>query len=178
MNAAAIEALFGAGLAALGPDRRSEAWGFEEAEMRTGESAHPLNLVGRRMVCLRALVLLWHDHLDAAHGLVQDLPGADAAFVHGIMHRREPDYSNARYWFHRVGAHPVYDALAEQAAPLLAEHAALPCRLIREGLWDGFAFIEAVATTLRQPVSTPEHVMLRQLQRLESVVLARHLAGV
>jgi hypothetical protein len=178
MSAGAIEALFGAGLAALGPERRAEAWDLPDAEVRAGEMSMRLGLVGRKSACFQALVLLWHDHLDVAHGLVQDLSGADAAFVHGIVHRREPDFSNAGYWFHRVGSHAALDPLAEQAAPVLAAHAALPHRLIRDGVWDGLAFIDAVAAVSRQPVTAPEPALLRQLQRLESIVLARHLAGV
>lgn len=178
MSAGAIEALFGSGLAALGPERRSEAWDLPEAEVRAGELSMRLGLVGRKSACFQALVLLWHDHLEVSHGLVQDLTGSDAAFVHGIMHRREPDYSNARYWFHRVGGHAAFELLADHAAPVLASHAALPHRLIREGVWDGFAFIDAVAAVARHPVTSPEPALLRQLQRLESVVLARHLAGV
>lgn len=177
MNPDALNALFGAGLASLGPDRREEAWALTDAVERMGEVRAGLALSEGRAACLEALVLLWHDHLDEAHGRVQNLGGADAAFVHGIMHRREPDYSNARYWFHRVGAHPTGESLADAAAPVLAAHTALPHRLIRDGRWDGFAFIDAVAMASRQPADASEPALLRQLQRIEALVLARHLAG-
>lgn len=175
MKSGELETLFGAGLAGLGPERRATAWSVEEIDKAVAGLGMP---AGRARDVLGALALLWHDHLDAGHARVQDLPGADAAFVHGIMHRREPDYGNARYWFHRVGAHPAFEDLADVAAPILAERPALPHRLIREGRWDSFAFVEAVATVAgREAGGASETEVLRLLQREESLVLARHLAG-
>ncbi len=161
----------------LGPQRRADSWDRRDAAAQTDAFCESASIDGPRAEILRALVLLWHDHLDDAHAIVQDLSGADAAFVHGIMHRREPDFSNARYWFHRVGNHPALGAIAEAAAPMLARHAAIPDRLIRDGAWDPFAFIDAVAVGSRQPETSPEVGLLRELQRAESVTLARHLAG-
>ena len=56
---------------------------------------------------LRCAALLWHDHHDAAHAIAQEDSSAEGSFLHGILHRREPDYDNARYWFRRVGKHPA-----------------------------------------------------------------------
>src|SRR5579862_1328236 len=63
----------------------------------------------RQRDLLHALALLWHDRLDAAHQLVQAREGdAEADLLHALLHRREGDYGNARYWFAQVGAHPLY----------------------------------------------------------------------
>jgi len=45
---------------------------------------------------------------DQAHRLVQDDPGADAAWVHAYLHRVEGDLGNAGYWYRRAGR-PVAD---------------------------------------------------------------------
>ncbi len=52
--------------------------------------------------------------LDASHRLSQDIETPDGSFWHGIMHRREGDFWNAKYWFRRVGRHPVLAELAKQ----------------------------------------------------------------
>lgn len=179
MKADKLEAFFATvEPAGLGPERRAGVLPAREVLASLDAVGVGRGVQGKAGECFRALVLVWHDHLDAAHGLVQDLSGADAAWVHGIVHRREPDYSNARYWFHRVGQHEVLEPLAEAVAPMLAEHAALPYRLIRDGRWEPFAFIDAVLGALREP-RDPEMVQLiRSLQAVEIRVLARYLAGV
>ncbi len=52
--------------------------------------------------------------LDRSHTISQDDSSAEGSFWHAIMHRRESDYSNAAYWFRRVGSHAVLDDLAQK----------------------------------------------------------------
>jgi hypothetical protein len=54
-------------------------------------------------VYLRAL---WYDakgDWKLAHDLVDQMPGADAAYVHAYLHRKEGDQFNADYWYRRSG---------------------------------------------------------------------------
>ncbi|RED97492.1 hypothetical protein [Marinoscillum furvescens] len=45
---------------------------------------------------------------DKAHDLIQDLPTAEAAWIHAYLHKKEGDVSNARYWYARAGK-PEYN---------------------------------------------------------------------
>ena len=57
---------------------------------------------------MRSGLLLWNDALDSSHEIVQNIGTKTGNYWHAIMHRRESDYSNAKYWFGRVGKHPIY----------------------------------------------------------------------
>lgn len=157
---------------ALGPQRRPGTLAVVETERAVaaalGEAPHP------RAPEIAALVLLWHDHLEAAHALVQERPGADAAWVHGILHRREPDAGNAAYWFRRVGRHAAFPALASAVAalPVPAGLEPLRGRLVAGGAWDAFAFIEA-ATGAEGDAAE----FLRAVQAAEFAALLRHLTA-
>ncbi len=52
---------------------------------------------------------LYVDELDKAHAACQDLDTPTGSFWHLIVHRREGDFSNARYWVRKTGKHPAMD---------------------------------------------------------------------
>lgn len=62
---------------------------------------------------LAGLWLLAGD-LDRSHSISQRLEDSDGSYWHGIMHRREGDYFNAKYWMRRTGDHPVTQELKRQ----------------------------------------------------------------
>jgi len=53
-----------------------------------------------------ALLALWWDgkgDWQKAHEIAQDGPGADGAWAHAYLHRKEGDAGNAAYWYRRAG---------------------------------------------------------------------------
>jgi hypothetical protein len=88
--------------------------------------------------CLSGL-WLYHDFLDESHALSVEIATAEGSFWHAIMHRREPDYANAAYWFRKVGPHPVFDALAPAALELAA---ASSVPVATPSPWNPFWFID------------------------------------
>src|SRR5438552_16118608 len=142
----------------LGPGPRKGVESEATLNRRLKELLGGTDWPEERQQLVRALVLLWHDHLEAAHVIAQEIENADGAFVHGIMHRREPDYGNAAYWFRRVGKHPAFPEIARRAAKTLQRRAEsnLIQKLTPAGEWDPFLFINACESAARNPSATAE----------------------
>lgn len=130
-----------------------------------------------RALRLRALALLYQDHHDLAHDLVQDLSDSDGAMIHAILHRREPDYWNAKYWFRRCEGHSVFVKLAPEVSAAAASTAerAVADRLTLSGSFDPFAFIDECERTAPRGEANVEASWLRRVQDLEFHALARLL---
>ncbi|MEN9573884.1 MAG: hypothetical protein RL514_1739 [Verrucomicrobiota bacterium] len=155
------------GPAALGPDSRTGT--LAQADLnRTLDELFRRHGQPAKAKLIRALLLLWHDHHDASHTISQSIENPDGSLVHGILHRREPDYWNAKYWFRSVGQHPCFADLAKRAAPVMAGDAKLSAQLLPRGEWDAFAFVDAVEAAASKPATDTRHQLLRALQQAET----------
>jgi hypothetical protein len=119
-----------------------------------------------KTLALKSGLLLWNDDLDGSHTIAQDLDDHHGAYLHGVMHRREPDYGNSKYWFRRVGAHPLFPQLRTAALDLLSEAPAKD--KVRKAIesakdWDAFAMVDWCEAAAEER----EVAFLRTLQALE-----------
>lgn len=81
----------------------------KEATHCVTETLHDPALAGKPR--LAAGLWLYVDDLDRSHTISQSMEDQTGSFWHGIMHRREGDFSNSHYWFRRVGQHPAMAAI-------------------------------------------------------------------
>jgi len=154
----------------LGPEPRSGVENESTLNESLARALQGCEISAEKKELVRALILLWHDHLDSAHKIAQDVDNADGAFVHGIMHRREPDYGNSKYWFRRVGKHPAFGDIAKRVTQLLSGSKAesLLKRLVPSGEWDPFAMVDLCEEAARKPADAGR---LKDVQKVETEVL-------
>lgn len=124
--------------------------------------------------CVLAGLWLWHDFLDRSHKLVQSISTSSGAYWHAIIHRREGDFWNSKYWFARCQNHPILATLASNAASALNPYPADSSllKLTHRG-WDSDAFVDLVEEVHQTP-EDPRHALCVQLQQLEWRLLFDH----
>lgn len=113
-------------------------------------------------VAFRAGLYQLHDFLDESHQCSQSIEGRGlhraGDYWHAIMHRREPDYGNSKYWFRHVGPHPIFAEIAPLARELAppANFDRWSGRLWTTRGWDPFAFVDLceAAAQSNDPVLT------------------------
>ena len=121
----------------------------------------------------RAGLLMFNDDLDSAHDIVQSIGNSTGSFWHGIMHRREGDFSNANYWWNRTGAHPVFDELHDMILHRVPEFGFLD-ELRGAPTWIPQTFNEWCEKSAETEESD---TALREVQRLEMKLLLQWCAS-
>ncbi len=158
---------------ALGPDTRPERLDIETidrhlASFRPSDETRDL---------IRSALYLWHDHLDESHTISQSIESRDGSLLHALMHRREPDYGNSKYWWRRAGDHPSFGLLltAARSSPGLAQPPPELARLLAAPRWDPFAFVDLCERAARSDNSKLSEAG-RPVQALEFQAFFQSLA--
>ncbi len=137
-------------------------------EAMTPEAAFAHATVTDRQMAALCCAGVWllHNDLDTSHTISQKVKTTSGSYWHGIMHRREGDFSNAKYWFSNVGHHPVYEPLAEASRGLVTEQGAAgeAAYLADQSVWDAYAFVD-LCEAAKQGRSDCEPLCRRVQQR-------------
>lgn len=84
----------------------------DHAELVGGEIGDP-----DMAACCKSGLWLLYNFLHESHELSQSIHTAEGSWWHAIMHRTEGDFSNAKYWYHRVGEHEAFENIEPRFEP-------------------------------------------------------------
>src|SRR4051794_11636084 len=138
------------------------------------EAFRPHRVADREMAdACRAGLWLRFNFLDESHQVSQGLRTPEGSYWHALMHRREGDFDNAKYWFRRVGRHPVFGPLRDAAAELASATPDGPAAFLApQAEWDPFAFVDLCAACV--PGRPSRETLCRQVQQREWELLFDH----
>ena len=88
-------------------------------------------------------LLLLNDDLKSSHVISQNIYTSSGSYLHGIIHRREGDFSNARFWFNRVNHHSAFPAIvARLKEARISSPSAELSRFLEQNEWSPFDFVD------------------------------------
>ncbi|MBI5761666.1 MAG: hypothetical protein HZA46_24415 [Planctomycetales bacterium] len=136
-------------------------------------------------IALRAGLLLLHDFIEESHEQSQRIEGKGeyqlGDYWHAILHRREPDFANAKYWFRQIGHQSVFDELGCRADAILRSCASHQADRWRTKLgcptdWNPFAFVD-LCQSCESGDDSDLTTAARQIQFAEMLLLFRQTHG-
>jgi len=136
----------------LGPGEPNFAVKQQLEELTIENAFAPETVVDRDMAaCCLAGLWLYHDFIDEAHKICQDIDTPSGSYWHGIVHRREPDFDNAKYWFRRVGRHQIFGPLEVIACSLAEKSPRDPAAAFLKNSTFDIETYEAILSGSRDP---------------------------
>jgi hypothetical protein len=114
---------------------------------------------------------LWHDFLDESHTISQSIHTPTGSYWHAIMHRREGDFSNAKYWYRQCDNHAAIKPIAAQLRQSVdVEPADKRLLKITMNGFDPCALVDLIESVHRSNVD-PLHRVAVAIQQVEWRVL-------
>lgn len=113
---------------------------------------------------LQAAFWLLFDFMKESHDISQTIATPSGSYWHGVLHRREPDAFNAKYWMARVGEHPIFPELLNDAHEIAARVPnQISPKLNELKSWDAAWFTDQCCSEMEPPTKE----VLLEIQRRE-----------
>jgi hypothetical protein len=135
-------------------------------------------------LAVKAGLLLFNESLDKSHTLSQEIINQSGGYWHGLMHRMEGDYSNAKYWFADTGHHPISTLLVTRVSEYLSEqdlaemeHESLRSKLevlAASPVWNPAVFVDAIELQVMHVQHAKVEEWLRHIQQFEMKLLLNY----
>ena len=123
---------------------------------------------------LKSALRLWNDDLEGSHVIAQEIKTTTGSYLHGVMHRREPDYGNSKYWFRRVGEHPLFVPLHQASLELSGDLPDVHGMIEETSRWDPFRMVDwCEDSTARAMVAFLETLQAREIEGLADYCLQK-----
>jgi|GEM_PF-1361374 len=126
----------------------------------------------------QAVLYLAFDCFDEAHNIAQDHEGTLGNWIHAIVHRREPDSGNSKYWYARVEAPAkVYGGIGGEVSQLLQDHPVpelepLAKKIAKSKSWEPEAFVDLCEKFRDKDPHSEAYQTLARIQEIEWRALA------
>jgi len=123
---------------------------------------------------IQGALYLSFDCFEEAHDIANTHEGTAAGnWIHAILHRREPDAGNSRYWYARVKLPAKVSAgIGREALALLGKMSALGLdsftrKMEKSKQWEPEAFVDLCDEFRKKDAQTPAYKTLAAIQEIE-----------
>lgn len=127
-------------------------------------------------IALKGAFLIYNDSLSKGHDELQDrlvyARHDTSSYWHGIMHRKEGDYNNAKHWC--PSDHPIHEELLQKARAYVqgqtiqnAELKSSLNELVGQSKWDPRLFVDIVKEHVTSGLDEEAATLLNNIQKIE-----------
>ena len=130
---------------------------------------------------LQSALYIYFDCFDEAHQIAQDHEGLIGNWLHALLHRREPDAGNSKYWYARVDLpQGTSRGIAEETLKCLGdspakELAGFQQKLSKSKKWEPKTFVDLVEKFRGEDSNAPAYRLLAKIQEIEWRALAEYI---
>ncbi len=127
----------------------------------------------KNLSLVQSALYIYFDCFEEAHQIAQDHEGLPGNWLHAVLHRREPDAGNSKYWYHRVSApSEVLAGIGKEALEVMgknppAEVSPLFHEISESGKWRSEAFVDACEKVRKKDSTSPAYKVLAEIQGAE-----------